>query len=60
MSLGYHYDFNMNSLYLITLWYNGFRGMGDIDGNSVCKALNDQDMYSGVLICKMENFLKHF
>lgn len=41
MFLRYYYDFNMNLFYLIILWYNGFRGMGDIDGNSVCKVLND-------------------
>lgn len=60
MFLRYYYDFNMNLFYLIILWYNGFRGMGDIDGNSVCKVLNDYDMYFGVFICKMENFLKYF
>ena len=32
-------DLNRNSVYLITLWYNGFRGMGGIDGKNVCKAL---------------------
>ena len=37
----------------------GYR-VSDIDGNCVGKALNDQDTYSRVLICKMENFLKHF
>ena len=35
--------------------------MGDIDGKNVCKALKDQDMYSAVLICKInEELFKAF